>query len=346
MRGCLVALTTFALLASACGSNSKPDATEDLQSGQGRALEAGRALIGTAAPAALLTTIDGETIDLGASYGRKPVYLKFWATWCVPCREQMPGFESDYQKYRDKILTVAVNTGFNDDGQAVSKYREIHRLSMPIAIDDGTLGEALNLRVTPQHVVIGRSGHILFVGHEENDELHKALDAALAEPPATAVAGTAITGQSYQIGDVVKNLDPALAAAAGFPIAGPARDGKPRVLMFFSPWCESYLKDSRPDQAKACRRVREVVNRLATQDGPQLVGISSGLWTSKKDLDDYRATNALRIPLHLDADGQLFRSFGVQDVPTLIVIDADGRFARRIGPNDKDLNVAVRSASA
>ena len=346
------ALTAVALLSAACGIRSDPSATEaagsvdDMESGQGRAVEAGRGLIGKAAPAALLRTIDGATIDLGAAYGQKPVYLKFWATWCVPCREQMPGFEADYRKYRDKILTVAVNTGFNDDEAAIREYRQRHGLTMPIALDDGSLGAALNLRVTPQHVVIGRSGRILFVGHEENEELHEALEAALAEQPEAASAGTLVAGQSYRVGDLVKNPGPPLVATAGFSISGPAEGGKPRILMFFSPWCETYLKDSRPEQAKACARVREEVNRLAQSGNYQLVGISSGLWSSRKDLDDYRASNALRIPLHLDADGQLFRSFGVQKVPTLVLIDANGRIARRIGPNDKDLNVAIRSARA
>jgi peroxiredoxin len=352
MRKRFAALTALALLAAACGTRPDPDATDaasstdDKESGQGRALEAGRALIGTAAPAALLKTIDGTTVDLGAAYGRKPVYLKFWATWCVPCREQMPAFEAEYQKYRDRILTVAVNTGFNDNEAAIREYRRRHGLSMPIAMDDGSLGAALNLRVTPQHVVIGRNGRILFVGHEENEELHQALEAALAQPGQAPGTGALVAGQSYGIGDLVKNPGAALTKTAGFPISGPTEGGKPRILMFFSPWCESYLKDSRPAQAGACARVRKEVNGLAQSGNYQLVGISSGLWSSNKDLDDYRATNALRIPLHLDADGQLFRSFGVQEVPTLVVIDATGRVARRVGPNEKDLNVAMRSARA
>jgi thiol-disulfide isomerase/thioredoxin len=350
------AVAALMLLAAACGEDGGGDvsagapppapAEADAESGQGRAVEAGRALIGKTAPAALLKTIDGETIDLGASNGRKPVYLKFWATWCVPCRQQMPGFEADYRKYRDRILTVAVNTGFNDDEGAIREYRQRHGISMPIALDDGSLGAALNLRVTPQHVVIGRSGRILFVGHEANAELHEALEQALAEPPAAGSAAKSIAGRTYRVGDLVENLDPALTAAAGFPATGPSKSGRPRLLMFFSPWCESYLKDSRPEQAKTCGRVREELNRLASSGGYDLVGISSGLWSSRKDLDDYRATKALRIPLHLDSDGQLFRSFGVQDVPTLIVIDAEGRVARRVGPNDKGLNVAAGAARA
>jgi len=49
------------------------------------------------APRLNLETIDGDVIDLGGLYGRKAVYIKFWATWCVPCRQQMPHFEQAYE---------------------------------------------------------------------------------------------------------------------------------------------------------------------------------------------------------------------------------------------------------
>jgi hypothetical protein len=54
---------------------------------------------------------------------------------------------------------------------------------MPIAIDDGSLGAALNLRVTPQHVVIGRDGRILYVGHLDDGKLADALRRAVVEQP-------------------------------------------------------------------------------------------------------------------------------------------------------------------
>jgi quercetin dioxygenase-like cupin family protein len=74
----------------AMGAGEKLD-----ESGQARAQAAGRPLLGLAGPELVLKTVDGKTIDLSKLYGRKPVYLKFWASWCVPCREQMPGFVRD-----------------------------------------------------------------------------------------------------------------------------------------------------------------------------------------------------------------------------------------------------------
>jgi thiol-disulfide isomerase/thioredoxin len=340
-----LALSSLMFLETGCGNDARnPTApteaagsTDDLESGQGRAIEAGRALIGKAAPVAVFRTIDGESVDLGRVYGRKPVHLTFWATWCVPCRQQMPGFEADYEKYRDQIVTVAINTGFNDNEAAVRDYRRRLGLQMPITIDDGSLGEAFNLRVTPQHVVIGRSGRVLFVGHEADSRLHDALAQAIREPGAdfAAIAAEHNIKAATPIDD-----------AAGFPIRGAIADGRPRVLVFFSPWCESYLEMSRPADAAACRRVREEVNNLAIHDRAHWLGVASGIWSSAKDLNEYRATKALPIPLYLDESGQTFRSFKVQQVPTVIILDNKGRVARRLGPRDGGLDAALHEVGA
>jgi thiol-disulfide isomerase/thioredoxin len=78
--------------------------------GEDMAARTGAVSIGQAAPAATLDTVDGKSIELGDFYGRKPVYLKFWATWCVPCQQQMPHFEESWQRYGKSIAVVAVRT--------------------------------------------------------------------------------------------------------------------------------------------------------------------------------------------------------------------------------------------
>ena len=136
-------------------------AAEQNADGEWRARSAGASLIGQRAPEIVLHTIDGKTIDLKKRYGNKPVYLKFWATWCVPCREQMPGLSKIYRKYGKQIEVVAVNAGFSDDPSAVRSYSKQHRLDMPIVVDDGTLAQMLNLRETPKPLVNRRDGRIV-----------------------------------------------------------------------------------------------------------------------------------------------------------------------------------------
>jgi quercetin dioxygenase-like cupin family protein/thiol-disulfide isomerase/thioredoxin len=312
------------------------------ESGQGRAQAAGQPLLGVPGPDIALRTIDGQTIDLSKLYGRKPVYLKFWATWCVPCREQMPGFERDYESLGDRIAFIAVNAGFNDTEAEVRQVQREVGMRMPIVIDDGRLAAALNLRVTPQHVVIGRDGGILYIGHLADERLHQAIEDALLEAPGTASAREIPGRAVFGVGDTPRDLTAVTTTGEAFPLVGPSADARPRALVFFSPWCESYLSESRPAASRACRRVREEMNDLATHSDARWLGIASGLWASAKDLADYQKEPGTTVPLTLDANGRLFRAFGVRDVPTVVLLDSQGRIAAKLGPNDRGLEQALR----
>ena len=305
-------------------------AASQASTGQQRAESAGGSLLGQPAPAVVLTTIDGKRLDLATLYGKQAVYLKFWATWCVPCREQMPHFEQTYERAGADLAVIAVNAGFNDSLSDVQSYRQTVGLKMPIVIDDGRLAAAFRLRVTPQHVVIGRDGRVLYVGHLADARLDHALANAVAIPAAIPSAATAVELQAALApGDRLPALK--LRTLTGKAIQ--LRDGTqhgPIVLVFLSPWCESYLAESRPARAAACRAVREQVDALvASGTRTRWVGIASGLWASREDLDQYQREHRVAIPLVLDEDGALFRKFGVTGVPQLIVVDADGRIDGR-----------------
>ncbi|MDC0668649.1 TlpA disulfide reductase family protein [Nannocystis radixulma] len=319
------------------------EATQD-DDGEQRAVAAGTGLIGRPAPAITLTTIDGQPIDLARLIGKKPVYLKFWATWCVPCREQMPGFAEIHTKMADRIEVIAVNTGFTDDEAAVRAFRQEFGLKMPVVIDDGRLAEAFNLRVTPQHVLIGRDGRIAHIGHLADARLDEALRAALADDGQAPAANPTATGPDARPlapGDLVRDLS-LTADGKAVSLGGV---GKPSALVFFAPWCESYLAESRPATATACRRVREQVEALAAKGDVHWLGVSSNLWTSERELDDYRTTTGTKFPLALDTSGAVFRAFGVREIPAVAVLDAAGRLVRVLGPQDQDIAAALAAAS-
>ncbi len=299
-------------------------------SGAQRATDAGRALIGTPAPPVTLTTIDGQQIDLGRLYGHKAVYLKFWATWCVPCREQMPHLERTYRSEGADLVVIAINAGFDDTLADVREYRRRLGLSVPIVLDDGRLGAAFNLRVTPQHIVIGRDGRIVYVGHLADATLDDALRAARSGGAATvtrAVYRPAASGSVYHDGERVADTTLSTSGGGSFFLGA---SGQPTVLAFLSPWCESYLAGSRPQLAANCRAAREQVEAHSADPGRRWLGVASGLWASGEDLADYRAQYRVSIPLTLDESGRVFREFRVTTVPTLLLIDADGRIVRRL----------------
>jgi peroxiredoxin len=314
-------------------------------SGEELADAAGRRLVGTAAPKLVLKTIDGNTIDLGQIYGKQAVYLKFWATWCVPCRQQMPHFEHAYESAGPDLAVIAVNTGFNDSLDAVRAYRRQLGITMPIVIDDGTLAGAFGLRVTPQHIVIGRDGRILYVGHLADARLDAALVAARGEPagdPGVAAAAPA-SAHRYHVGDVLPKRSPATVDGGRFQLHASA-DSRPTVLVFLSPWCESYLATTRPAVAANCRRMREQMNELTGAKSARWLGVVSGLWATPQDLRDFRKQYGVDIPLTLDDSGALFRAFGINQVPVALIADASGRIVRKIEGEELQTPTALRTA--
>jgi peroxiredoxin len=295
-------------------------------------------VVGTRAPVFKLQTLEGDTIDLASFYGEKAVYLKFWATWCIPCRQQMPHFESVFQHAGDDLAVIGINAGFNETLADIQDFREEYGIHMPIVVDDGTLAGAFNLRITPQHVVIGKDGVIQYMGQEAGAELEAALERARNAPvQAVSGYGAVAEGPQFGVGDKLPAETLTTSDGGSFALADAgARSGS--VLVFMLPWCESYLADTRPAAAASCRQVREQVEMLQQQDdGLRWLGINSGLWTMPGDLQNYSRQYGTTLPLALDADSHLFRAFHITSAPTVIVTDAEGRIVKRIEGYDPAL---------
>ncbi len=93
-----------------------------------------------AAPALVLTTLDGAAFDLAKLRG-KVVLVNYWATWCAPCIKEMPTFDAFYRRYHARGLEmVAISTDFPRDLPKVRKTAKT--LGYPVAVtgaitDDG-----------------------------------------------------------------------------------------------------------------------------------------------------------------------------------------------------------------
>jgi peroxiredoxin len=112
---------------------------------------------GSLAPDFLLESLDGNEVRL-SEYRGQPVVLNFWATWCAPCRKEIPQFVDAYERFReDGLVIVGVNL---QEGKSIARgYVEDYGMQFPVAIDvDGEVGDAYRLLGLPVTYFIDRDG--------------------------------------------------------------------------------------------------------------------------------------------------------------------------------------------
>ncbi len=116
-------------------------------------------VVGALAPGFTLTNLEGEQLSLDDFRGR-PVLINLWATWCGPCRIEMPAIQSRFEKYQDDGFAVlAVN--FDEQQAEVQAFRDEFGLTFQILLDPGAKVQNLyRNRSYPSSFFIDRSGVI------------------------------------------------------------------------------------------------------------------------------------------------------------------------------------------
>lgn len=121
---------------------------------------------GKIAPDFALRALDGHTVKLSDFRG-KPVLLNFWATWCAPCRIEMPWFVGFYKQYQSQGLEI-VGVSMDDSGQetAIAEFIKERNVNYPILIGNNEVADLYGgLRFLPQSLFIDREGNIVKTGY-------------------------------------------------------------------------------------------------------------------------------------------------------------------------------------
>lgn len=116
---------------------------------------------GFAAPDFTLNTPGGETYTLSDLKGQA-VLVNMWATWCPPCRAEMPAMEKVYNEYKDQgFIVLAVNNTFQDNPLEIAPFAAQYNLTFPILLDEtGEVSRAYQVRSLPSSYFINRYGVI------------------------------------------------------------------------------------------------------------------------------------------------------------------------------------------
>jgi len=116
---------------------------------------------GFLAPDFSLKTLDGQTVKLSDFRG-KVVLVNIWASWCPPCRAEMPAFERVYQNYKGQgLIVLAVDSTVQDTISNAKKFVDENGLSFPILLDEGGIVTRLyQVQSLPNSFFIGADGVI------------------------------------------------------------------------------------------------------------------------------------------------------------------------------------------
>jgi cytochrome c biogenesis protein CcmG, thiol:disulfide interchange protein DsbE len=136
------------------------------------------------APSFELRSLDGRVVSLD-EYRGQVVLVNFWASWCPPCRVEMPGFERVYRQRRDEgfvILGIATDTHAED---AIREFVEEHGITYPILLADRqVIQDYGGIRSLPETFLVDRNGVIR----------HRVIG-YFAEPALRAAVGRMLAGR-------------------------------------------------------------------------------------------------------------------------------------------------------
>jgi len=144
----------------------------------------------TIAPDFSLESLDGKTMRLSDLRG-KAVLLNFWATWCGPCKIEMPWFvdlQNQYGSQGLQIVGVAMDDGSKED---IAKFAKDLGVNYPILIGKESVGDQYGgVPALPESFVIARDGKIVdkIVGLRGKSEIEDAIKKALNTKPAASQA--------------------------------------------------------------------------------------------------------------------------------------------------------------
>ncbi len=152
---------------------------------------------GRLAPDFSLDLLNGEKFTLSDHVGNKAIILNFFATWCGPCKEEMPELVRYYEAHKDESL-IFIGVDSNESEDAVRDFISDYGVTYPVGVDrSGKAQRAFSVRAFPTTVFIGADGivHLYEVGPVSNADV--AFDALYKTAQEAIRAGAGITKEAF-----------------------------------------------------------------------------------------------------------------------------------------------------
>jgi peroxiredoxin len=133
------------------------------------------------APNFSLNTGDGKTVELSQFKG-KVVVVNFWATWCGPCRNEIPGMLQVYNQYKSKGLEIVGISLDRDGWRVINPFVQKFKITYPVVLGNGEVTEAYGgIEAIPTTFIVDRKGNIAgkHIGYLSKDEFEKIVKKTL-----------------------------------------------------------------------------------------------------------------------------------------------------------------------
>lgn len=254
-------------------------------------------------------TFEHQKVDLQSIVGTKPIYLKFWASWCLDCRHELPSLEKTYQKYRNQMAIYAVNLNINETDAAIKKLQQKNNLTIPILMDNnGSITGNFEFKGTPFHVLINRKGEVVYTTYKDDAQLAAQLELLAQDSSKTTATAERVTQADTANTQLPNGVS---------------------LVYFSATWCDSYMKDVDAAISSNCVNAIHTVDKLyRAQPTTQLIAYVTHLWTEQADLTDYRKRFSVPYKVTMDENNERFRHFKADGYPTLIVFNNGTETAR------------------
>ena len=244
-------------------------------------------------------TMNGDEKSINHLKSKEVTYLKFWASWCKPCLEQMPHLQEIQETYGKDIDVIAINIDLNETDENINSVIKRFGLTLPVVKDSkGQLKQQFQFAGTPYHVLLNADGQVIYTSHDANEALDEKI-ALLAKNKGRGIASIA-SNESNNF-----HFDREFLSTGR------------KVLFFTSTWCDWYLEDSRPEMSIACTKAQK---SLSQSENTPII-IVSHMWTDETEVEKFKTKYAISSPIHIDQGGEAFFTFGVRSFPTFIVLE-------------------------
>ena len=132
--------------------------------------------VGSTAPPVTVETLDGKKVDLASYFGKTPVVIEFWATWCSNCKDLEPAMRAARARHGNRVRFVGVAVGVNQSTERVRRYADKYKVPFEVLYDRrGDAVEAYGVPATSYVIVVDSKGKIVYTGLGGDQDVEAAI---------------------------------------------------------------------------------------------------------------------------------------------------------------------------